>query len=120
MGRSQQMKGHPGVGRGCSPAWPGQDVGMERRPGRAGCRTQDPEVQEARKTWLGDSLGLRCSGRFLELESRVCFPGESCLHMRALPRGPDPGGCRHGGGDPVTLQAALAHSHLRREGRCSS
>ena len=32
---------------------------------------RDPEVQEARKTWLGDSLGLRCSRCFLELESSL-------------------------------------------------
>lgn len=83
-------EGVPWRGAGLLPSLAGAGCGDGEEARVGGMR--DPEVQEARKTWLGDSLGLRCSRCFLELESRVSFLGESCLHMRALPRGPDPGG----------------------------
>lgn len=72
-------EGAPWGGAGLLPslARAGCGGGKEARAG--GMR--GPEVWEARKTWLGDLLGLRCSRHFLELESRVFFPGVMSAHV---------------------------------------
>ena len=85
-GRSQQLKGRLGrAGLLRSLArrrWDGEE---------AGARDAGPGGAAGRQDLVGNSLGLRCSRRSLELESGASFPGESCLHKWALPRGPDLG-----------------------------